>query len=185
MRLMNPVSETFIDTHTHFDFEQFDRDRVEVWARCNALGVNTAIIPGVSAEQWPKAAAISEAHAGIFHSVGLHPYKLAEFCPTQSFSVSQGELLYDRLMQAAKTDKCVAIGECGLDQSVDIPLVLQQRIFETHLAVANELSLPLIVHARKTHSEIIACLKAQLRLSGLSAGGVIHAFSGSAELAME
>ncbi len=175
----------FTDSHTHFDFEQFDADRVEVWAACNNSGVTTAIIPGVSVSQWSKAAAICDAHNGIYYSVGLHPFWIKAFSAVENISVQQLDALREELLRAATAKKCVAIGECGLDKFIETPLHAQQQILTLHLDISSELSLPIIIHCRKAHNEMINYLQDYKKKNKLERGGVIHAFSGSIELALQ
>lgn len=163
----------FIDSHCHFDFADFDADRESVWQSCVALGVKGLIIPGVSPADWPKATTIAVANRGIYCAVGLHPWWVTE------------NLLLDELgnplREAARGGTCVAIGECGLDAAIDTPLAIQQPVFELHLRIASELSLPIIIHCRRAHNELISLLKHNQVVSG----GVIHAFSGSYEMAKQ
>src|SRR5690606_10932943 len=77
------------------------------------------------------------------------------------------------------TGSCVALGECGLDKLKEVNLEQQQRLFAMQVELASELELPLIIHCCKAHNEVIALL----RRHRLPAGGVIHAFSGSTQIA--
>lgn len=174
-RSQNPIG--WIDSHCHFDFTQFDTDRDTVWRDCESVGVNRLIIPGVAPEQWVKSTALSERYAGIYYGIGVHPWWGAKFLLDPE-ALSQLPFLLRRAIRCAK---CVAIGECGLDAVIDTPLADQQRLFELHLAAASELHKPLIIHCRKAHNETISALKHH----SLPAGGVIHAFSGSLDLAQQ
>ncbi|TQV69909.1 TatD family deoxyribonuclease [Exilibacterium tricleocarpae] len=75
----------------------------------------------------------------------------------------------------------VAVGECGLDRHIETPLALQQIVFEVQVRLACEHRLPLVVHVRGTHQEVLAIL----RRHRPKRGGVIHGFSGSPELALQ
>lgn len=163
----------FIDSHCHFDFAAFDADRENVWRSCVDLGVRAMVIPGVSPADWPKATAIAAANPGIYSAVGLHPWWVNE-------AVALDELA-NQLRTAALGNQGVAIGECGLDAAIDTPLVIQQSVFELHLQVASEVGLPIIIHCRRAHNELISVLKHH----PLQHGGVIHAFSGSYEMAKQ
>lgn len=163
----------FFDSHCHFDFSEFDTDRDSIWQRCDQLGVAQLLVPGVHPTQWQKASLLSNQLAGVVHSVGLHPWWIAEH--------SGLHLLYEQLLVAAAEKNCRAIGECGLDAMIVTPMLQQEKVLALHIDVANELCLPLILHCRKAHSELIALLKKQ----PVMCGGVIHAFSGSVELARQ
>ncbi len=71
------------------------------------------------------------------------------------------------------------IGETGVDGHIDTPVTLQQQVFNGHLALAERASLPVIVHHRKSHHLLLECFKQ----SNYQGSGVIHAFSGSVEIA--
>lgn len=167
------ASPKFFDSHCHLDFPDFNIDRDKVWHSCNLLGVTSAIIPGVSPLQWQQAATLCNKYTGLYYSVGLHPWETKEESDFNS--------LRPQIILAAKASKCVAIGECGLDATIETSMAKQQTIFDIHLQLANELSLPVIIHCRKTHNEIIVSLKQHK----LKRGGVIHAFSGSIDLAQQ
>jgi TatD DNase family protein len=177
----------FFDSHCHFDFVEFDEDRKAVWETCQSLGVTGLVIPGVSPEQWKKAVMIAEAHSGIYYGVGLHPWFIKDIGNLDALqndeaqTASLCEQIRQQLIISAQQPKCVAIGECGLDALIETPLPLQQLILDVHLQVANELSMPIIIHCRKAHNEMLKCLGAQK----IKAGGVIHAFSGSIDLAKQ
>ena len=72
-------SYELIDSHCHFDFPVFDKDREAVWRTCNQLGINRVMIPGVSIEQWSIAATLCNSYTGMYYSVGLHPWWIKEF----------------------------------------------------------------------------------------------------------
>src|SRR5690606_23094330 len=145
----------WIDSHCHFDFAQFDADRNAVWQACQSVGVEALIIPGVEPNQWIKSAALSAAYTGMYHSAGVRPWWAAGFF-LESNAVAQLPLL---LRTAISNNKCVAIGECGLDAVIETPLADQQRLFEVHLAAASEVNKPLIIHCRKAHNELMSALK--------------------------
>lgn len=165
----------YVDSHCHFDFSDFDVDREAVWQECLGHGVTTMVIPGVEPKQWPSAAQLTEQHAGIFYAVGIHPWWVEKWIAESSV-----ESTYRCLRENLIASKCVAVGECGLDAMIETPLVEQLNILRVHLQLASELSLPLIIHCRKAHNELLI----ELKKFNLPAGGVIHAFSGSVELAL-
>lgn len=163
-----------IDSHCHFDFDDFGSDRSRVWERCRAAGVESLIIPGVSRPRWPALFELVRARPDWYAAVGLHPWWVAES------EVEPDELQRDIAGQLA-ANACVAIGECGLDGAIAIPLEDQEPFFRAQLALACEVQLPLIVHACRCHGEMLQLLKEYRP----QRGGVIHAFSGSEEIARE
>ena len=159
------------DSHCHFDVSEFDLRRETLWASCYTAGVKQLLIPGVAPKQWSKAEALAYQYEGVVMSAGLHPWWLDKAqLPTES---EWRETLQKRC--------CVAVGECGLDAAIDIPLNKQQAIFEQHLEMAKISALPIIIHVRQTHNETIRLLKKYQ----LPQGGVIHGFTGSKEIAMQ
>ena len=166
------------DSHCHFDFEVFNDDRELLWHACNQRGIRYLIIPGVAPNQWRTAADVAAAHSNMYIGIGLHPWWVEKSMSSErveNYLTTIKKELRDNL----SLQGCVAIGECGLDALIKTPMHLQQQVLDIHLQLAQEISLPLIIHCRKAHNELFA----QLCKYTLPAGGVIHAFSGSYELA--
>ncbi|HSC66423.1 MAG TPA: TatD family hydrolase [Cellvibrio sp.] len=178
----------FFDSHCHFDFAEFNADRAALWQACNQQGVSRLLIPGVAPEQWPAAAQLCVEYSGLFYAAGIHPYwieqqqwlqKTADGLPTQKTRAKMIALINDEIVRAGNSSACVAVGECGLDGMIATPLALQQQVLIAHIEVANQLCKPLIVHCVRAHNELIALLKQHK----VNYGGVIHAFTGSYEIA--
>ena len=159
------------DSHCHFDFDVFQGKQAAQWADCRALGVNQLLIPGVGPENWAKAQGLSTALEGVYYAVGLHPWFLNGLRDLGDLTGEMTSYWQD--------PKCVAVGECGLDASIETPLEQQVLILEQHLALAQSLHKPLILHVRGAHNELIS----RLREANLPAGGVIHAYTGSLQQA--
>ncbi|MCI6988734.1 MAG: TatD family hydrolase [Campylobacter sp.] len=168
-----------IDTHCHLDEKSFDDDLESVLLRANECGVKKVIIPGASTVDLKKAREIANSHEFIYFAVGVHPYNIDE---------------YDEkiLREFAKDDKCVAVGECGLDyyrlkddfktkEEQDENKELQKRVFLAQIDLAKELKKPLIVHIREANQDSFDILK--LHAKDL-VGGVLHCFNAS-ELLLE
>lgn len=170
-----PAASEFFDSHCHFDFSEFDADREAIWRQCLAQGINKMLVPGVAPGQWKIAAQLSASQRGIYFAAGVHPWWI------KSLNAGDGHTsaMTYRLREFLANPRCVAVGECGLDAMIETSLAEQLRVFNMHLQVASELCLPLIIHCRKAHNELMAALK-QYKLP---AGGVIHGFSGSIDLA--
>ena len=169
---------SFIDTHCHFDFPVFSDLKAEL-TKAEKAGVRKIIIPATQQASWQNLISLSLQHPSLYYALGLHPYFLEQ----------HGEDALIRLDEALKhrTPRCVAVGECGLDFMLNDECLTpenidkQYRIFDEHLQLANRYQLPLIIHARKSHDKILQ----RLRKIRLNKGGVIHAFSGSYQQAME
>lgn len=162
-----------IDSHCHLDFDAFDDDRRQVIERARNKGVERIVIPGVASARWQKLIALCEQEPRLDFALGLHPWFLGQFQP------SDLSLLDDMLNQYK--GKVKAVGEIGLDYggTVNISQKQQEEIFCAQLELAQQHELPVIVHHRKSHHRILHCLK----LCDFDQGGVIHAFSGSIEQA--
>lgn len=161
-----------IDSHCHLDFEVFSDQLEQVIARAQAQGVGAYLVPGVKYANWQRVLDLSDQYATIYPALGFHPYFLDEY---DSQHMAQLALYIERNPQI------VAIGECGLDKMIAVPFEFQQEVLMQQLALAKSLELPVILHCRKAHNELIKLLQAVK----LSRGGVIHGFSGSKELALQ
>lgn len=158
-----------IDTHCHLDFAAFADDLDEVLAASRAAGVRDFVIPGVDAAGWPGVRALCAAHADLHATYGLHPGFLADH--------AENDLA--RLEAALAQGDAVAVGEIGLDYQVDDPdRKGQQALFEAQLAIAADAGLPVLLHVRKAHDEVLAALR-RSRVER----GIAHAFNGSLQQA--
>ncbi|MEN0037550.1 MAG: TatD family hydrolase [Cellvibrio sp.] len=177
----------FFDSHCHFDFAEFNADRAALWQACNQQDITGLLMPGVTPVQWERAAQLCEQYPGLCYAAGIHPHwieqqqwfkKNAEGFLDESTQEKIRTLICDEI---AGSPTCVAVGECGLDKMIATPVALQQQLLDIHIDVANQLHKPLIVHCVRAHNELIA----QLKKSRVNSGGVIHAFTGSYEIARQ
>ncbi|MBU3070603.1 TatD family hydrolase [Aestuariicella sp. G3-2] len=174
-----------IDSHCHFDFEVFDDGRSETLQQCAAAGVDGVLIPGTHPGQWASLLALvaqPDLPCKLWAAVGWHPWWVAD----SNADVEREDHLNEhgfkeRLAHHLGSSSVVAIGECGLDGSLDTPVDKQLPVFEWQLQLAEAFNLPLILHAHKAHNEVLQ----QLSRFKPAAGGVIHGFSGSLELAQQ
>lgn len=158
-----------IDTHCHLDFSAFDHDRTEVISACFRAGIKTIVVPSVRQSNWANVIATQQQFNGIRVAFGLHPCFIKDHVPEH----------LDALNTLIKNNKPIAIGEAGLDfYSKDADRDKQQYYFDGQLALAQRHSLPLLLHVRKAHEQVILALKKMHNISG-----IIHAFSGSLEQA--
>ncbi|MGO4894189.1 TatD family hydrolase [Flavobacterium sp. W21_SRS_FM6] len=156
-----------IDSHCHLDFPCFDYDRQNVIEKCSGLGIDTIVVPGTEASSWQNIIALSRQFTALKPAFGLHPYFLAGF---EESHLDELVVYLDKYKSTV-----VAVGEIGLDRAISVDISLQKRVFERQLDIAHEADLPVIIHHRRSHNDIIKTLK-HLKFSG---GGIIHAFSGS------
>ncbi len=118
----------------------------DVWSLCNVLPEQN--LPGTS------------------FSIGVHPWEISEDWQVQMQEV----------VRKAQLPICKGIGECGLDKTVKTPLALQQAVFDAHIALANELQKPLVVHCVKAYAELWQCLQR------IKVPVILHDFGKSANL---
>ena len=162
-----------IDSHAHLDMAEFDPDREEVLNRAREGGVTRVIAVGVDLQSSSQALMLAKAHDFVFSTVGYHPHEAKELNP---------EAL-QRICALAEDPKVVAWGEIGLDFfKLYSPREQQLAAFERQLDLASERRLPVVIHDRDAHAEIIDALRKREK-SGLR--GVIHCFSGDYDLALE
>ncbi|MFA0922947.1 TatD family hydrolase [Xanthomonas fragariae] len=160
-----------IDSHCHLDAGAFDHDRATVIARAQAANVMQQVVPAITAASWPGLRAVCKQAPGLYPAYGLHPIFLDRHRPEH----------LDLLAEWIERERPCAIGECGLDFSLDGLYAQTQRdYFDGQLQLAKRFDLPLIVHARRATEEVIARIKA---VGGLR--GVVHSFAGSPEQAQQ
>lgn len=157
------------DTHCHLDVAAFDTDRAQVLQRAREKGVKNMLVPAVDADHWDGLLKLCESQPGLHPALGLHPVFLDNH---RAEHVA-------RLEQYIDTHRPVAIGEIGLDYFMrELDRDVQRQLFEAQLAVASDAQLPVVLHVRKAHDEVLSCLK-KIPVSG----GTVHAFNGSEQQA--
>lgn len=161
------------DTHAHLDDERFDEDRDEVITQCRNDGVELILNAGSNMETSVKAIALADRYDFIYAAVGVHPHDASEM----------DEGTAGVLAALAENKKVRAIGEIGLDYHYDLsPRDVQKRRFEEQIDLARQLKLPIIVHDREAHGDVMDIFR-KTRIQEV--GGVLHSFSGSKEMALE
>jgi TatD DNase family protein len=161
-----------IDSHAHLDMDDFDADRDQVIKRAVQGGVMAIITVGIDLASSRKAAEIASKYEFIYATVGYHPHNADE--------ADAKEL--EKLRSLASEPKVVAWGEIGLDFFRRLsPPEKQVKAFERQLDMATEQGLPVIIHDRDAHTDLLRILKSRKR----QYRGVIHCFSGDYDLAMD
>ena len=168
-----------IDSHTHLDFSEFDTDRNAVIERAQEIGISDIIVSSTTADRWHLVKKVCDENNKICHpAYGLHPMFMGEH------EVGQSESDVDRLKLWLEENKSIAVGEIGLDYFIDeadeAHRKAQLELFISQLEIANELNLPVIIHARKSLDIVLK----QLRKFP-SIRGSIHSFSGSEQQAKQ
>lgn len=160
------------DSHAHYDSEAFDADRPILLDSLPAQGIVGVVNCASDLESASESIALAQKYSYFYAAVGVHPQECGRYDRIDSCC--------DELRRLAAQDKVVAIGEIGLDYHYDCaPREVQREWFERQLVLANELSLPVIVHDREAHEDTMRLLRAY------RPKGVVHCFSGSVEMARE
>ncbi|MBU0674779.1 MAG: TatD family hydrolase [Proteobacteria bacterium] len=162
-----------IDTHCHLDMEAYSEDLDGVIERATRNGVGRIITVGIDLVSSREAIMLAEKYPGIRATVGVHPHNVGTMTDED----------YIQLRQLAGHHEVVAFGEIGMDLHYDFaPVELQREHFSRQVALAKELQLPVVIHDREAHSEVMNVL---VDHSPYPAGGVMHCFSGGPALAEE
>ncbi|WP_137226269.1 TatD family hydrolase [Shewanella sp. MEBiC00475] len=160
-----------IDTHAHLDMAAFDDDRALVFDAMHHQGITSAIIPGVSVEQWQKQIQIAQQYDCYF-SLGIHPWYVPD-------DIEAAIIQLDEVLQKYRGNKrLVAVGECGLDK-LHHWSDKQLSLLEQQLLLAKTYRFPVILHAVKAHQELLAILGKMK----LDRSGVVHGFYGNNDIA--
>jgi len=161
------------DSHAHLNDERFDEDRNEMILKSYEEGVTLIMNPGADMKSSRESVALADKYTFIYCAVGVHPHEAEEMDETSI------ELLADM----AKNPKVRAIGEIGLDYYRDLsPREIQKQKFIEQIDLAKQLHLPIIIHDRDSHGDVMEILK---REGVKEIGGILHSFSGSIEMAHE
>jgi TatD DNase family protein len=160
-----------IDSHAHLEMKEFDSDREEVIRRARKEGINYIITVGTNLFFSRKAVSLAHQYENIYAAIGVHPHDVAK----------TSNKTFDNLRLLASEKKVIAYGEIGLDFFRNVsPYEKQFEMFNQQLELVKELNLPVIIHDREAHKEILQMVKA----SGLR-HGVFHCFSGDYNMAKE
>lgn len=158
------------DTHAHYDDEKFDSDRDSVLTSLPSKGVHAVLNAACDMESCKSSIQLSQNYDYIYASVGVHPHSAESFTPQD----------LETIASYTKQCKVVAIGEIGLDYHYDFsPRDVQKQVFEQQIQLALDLDLPIIVHDREAHADTMELLKKY------RPHGIVHCYSGSAEMAKE
>jgi len=163
-----------IDTHIHLDDNRYDDDLDEVLNRARESGVQRFIIPGADPKTLDKAVRIAQKNSDVYFAVGIHPYDMENF-EDLDFEMYAGH------------EKCVAIGECGLDyfrlegsdEEKEREKKRQKEVFVAQIELAKKYKKPLIIHIRDASRDSKELL---LKHKAGEVGGVLHCYNADEEL---
>jgi TatD DNase family protein len=155
-----------IDSHAHVDFPQFDSDRGSVIQRARETGLRALVNTGTNVDTSRASVRLSERYDFVYATVGIHPHSADALNP-EALSELRG---------LAQAPKVVGIGEIGLDYYRNYsPRASQRKAFESQLALAADLGLPVVVHSRDAHDEVLRML------SNWEGVGVLHTYAAGME----
>lgn len=162
---------TIFDSHAHYDAEHFDKDRHELLCSLPEKGVVGIMNMGTDIKTCEQTIEFTKKYDYIYGAVGIHP-ECARDLPEDWLSL---------LKNFASHEKIKAIGEIGLDYHWldSCPKDRQKEVFTAQLKLAKELSLPVVLHDREAHGDIMDYLREY------KPNGVLHCFSGSVEMSRE
>ena len=160
-----------IDTHAHYDDEQFDKDREKLLTILPEVGIELVVNVGASIESSKTTIGLTKTYPHVYGAVGVHPSNTDEL----------NEENFQWLSQAARQEKIVAVGEIGLDYYYDEPeRQIQKEWFARQIEPAEHVGLPMIIHSREAAQDTYDIMKAS---HCEEIGGVIHCFSYSVDMA--
>lgn len=164
----------YIDSHAHLFFCDH-AETSDILHRARKSGVKKLITVSTDDTNWEINRSLALNDKDIFFSLGLHPHTASRY-PECAASLA-------RYFENTVPERCVAIGETGLDFHYDLsPRDIQIDVFESQLALANRLNLPVIIHTRDAFIEVFSIIR---RMGLPQAGGVMHCFSGNEAQATE
>ncbi|WP_265446820.1 TatD family hydrolase [Acetivibrio straminisolvens] len=158
------------DSHAHYDNKRFNEDRFEIIKKAYDSGVTYILNASADMASAEETITLTCKFDFVYGAVGVHPHSAAE--------MDENDIA--KLKNFAKEDKIVAIGEIGLDYYYDFSPREQQRLwFAKQINLAKELNLPIIVHDRDAHKDVLDIIKSE---QARDVGGVFHCYSGSVEM---
>jgi TatD DNase family protein len=166
-----PEGANVIDTHCHLDMLHSSPDIAETVSRAAARGVSPLITIGIDLVSSQKAVEIAGQYENVYATVGIHPHNVTTL----------DDNLYAELALLCKNSKVVAYGEIGLDfvKKYAAPHI-QLDHYGRQVRLAKKTGLPLVIHDREAHSEILDILKKE---APFPQAGIMHCFSGAWQLA--
>lgn len=159
------------DTHCHLNDKAYSEDLQATVERARENGTTYMCNVGCDLESSQKAVEIAEKYKNVYATIGIHPHDAETF----------GDEVAATLRKLAYSHKVVAYGEIGLDYYRNLsPNEVQQDALRKQIALARELKLPIIVHDREAHGDILQILQEE---KAHELGGIFHCYSGSYEMA--
>ena len=163
-----------IDTHAHLDFPELYNRLDEVLKNALENGVKRIVTISTNLNKIDKIIEISKNYEEVYHTVGVHPNEVLK---------DKNNSNYEMILNLSKNEKCVGIGECGLDYHYGNDSKAEQKAsFITQINVSRATNLPLIIHARDADKDMINILENEYKNGPFNA--VLHCFSSGKDLAL-
>ena len=164
------MTEIF-DTHAHYDDEAFDEDREELLAELPGQGIARVVNVGASLASCQKTMELMDRYDYIYGAIGVHPSETGEL----------NEENFKQIQEWCSHEKCLAVGEIGLDYYWDEPeREIQKKWFVRQLDLAREVKLPVVIHSREAAKDTADIMTAE---HAEEIGGVVHCYSYTKETA--
>ena len=161
----------YFETHAHYDDKKFDDDRKELLLGLKNHNVGYVVNVGADMKSSYDSIKMAEKYDFVYASVGVHPHE----------AINVKEEDYKTLEKWLQHEKVVALGEIGLDFYYDFsPRDVQREVFTKQLKICENITKPVIIHSREASQEVFDIIKASKVRKG-----VVHAYSGSLEMALE
>ena len=163
-----------IDTHAHLDFPELYNRLDEVLKNALENGVKRIVTISTNLNKIDKIIEISKNYKEVYHTVGVHPNEVLK---------DKNNSNYEMILNLSKNEKCVGIGECGLDYHYGNDSKAEQKAsFRTQINVSRATNLPLIIHARDADKDMINILENEYKNGPFKA--ILHCFSSGKDLAL-
>ncbi len=163
-----------IDTHAHLDFPELYNRLDEVLKNALENGVGKIVTISTNLNKIDKIIEISKNYKEVYHTVGVHPNEVLK---------DKNNSNYEMILNLSKNEKCVGIGECGLDYHYGNDSKAEQKAsFITQINVSRATNLPLIIHARDADKDMINILENEYKNGPFKA--ILHCFSSGKDLAL-
>lgn len=168
---LKKVKRLIFDSHAHYDDEAFAPDRDELLQSLPGRGVCNIISMGADFDGCRGALQLAQRYSYLYAGVGIHPENAANL-PADYLG---------QIERWSHEPKVVAIGEIGLDYHYEdmAPRAVQKQVFEDQILLAQRRGLPIVVHDREAHGDMMEILRRY------RPKGVVHCFSGSVEMMRE
>ena len=161
----------YFDTHAHYDWKEFDKDRKELFEEferklCGLVNI------GINIESVSKVIEYAKKYSYMYYSIGIHPMEVEKGISMDSIE----QIVKNKFKN--DNSKLVAIGETGLDYHFNYPVELQKKYFIKQIELANKYNLPIIIHSRESQEDVEKILRENM----VKKRGIMHCYSGTPEM---